>query len=408
MGGKKTVAHRLRDLSIILISACVLAILAEVGTRGVIRLGSDAWPATRAAKFDTELRGLLELYRRHPFLNTSPREGQSVAAFGKQASFSSLGYRSPERGVEKPSGTTRILCAGGSTTFDILSANDSKTWPWRMEEILRERGLDAEVFNAGFPGWTSLENLISLSIRDLDLEPDIVVLYQGINDLQPASHRPFDSQYERGHADEAVRALGFDLQPLKWYERSLLVEKARELVVGKRDPWQRLQSPSAPDNALTELPAEALETFERNIRSFVAVAIAGGSRVVLVTQPMRIRSEHVDADEAYLAQWILGLDPVAAPAELERFNTVLREVSMTGPASLADVAGQVAWEERDFDDPMHFSPDGSARMARTMVDAVEKILEERGGALTESQRTLDPRIRTTTQNARDRQADQGR
>ncbi len=384
MGGKKTVAHRLRDLCIILISTVVLGILAEVGTRLLIRLGSNAWPVTRAVKFDTELRGLLELYRRHPYLNTSPREGERAAAFGKQASFNSLGYRSPERGVEKPPGTTRILCAGGSTTFDILSASDSTTWPWMMEEILRERGLEAEVFNAGFPGWTSLENLISLSIRDLDLEPDIVVLYQGINDLQPASHQPFDSQYEHGHADESVRALGFDLQPLRWYERSLLVEKARELVVGKRDPWQRLQSTSPPDEAMTELPAEALETFERNIRSFVAVAVAGGSEVVLVTQPMRIRSEHVDADEAYLAQWILGLDPVVAPAELERFNSVLRDLSMTGTAWLADVAGEVVWEENDFNDPMHFSPEGSTRMATVMADAVEKILEGAEGAEGES------------------------
>ena len=314
----------------------------------------------------------------------------------------------PNEELRNPQGLSEFCAPEDQRPSTYSPRTIRRTWPWMMENFLLERGFEAEVFNAGFPGWTSLENLISLSIRDLDLEPDIVVLYQGINNLQPASHRPFDSQYERGHADEAVRALGFDLQPLKWYERSLLVEKARELVVGKRNPWQRLQSPSAPDNALTELPAEALETFERNIRSFVAVAIAGGSRVVLVTQPMRIRSEHVDADEAYLAQWILGLDPVVAPAELERFNAVLREASMTGPALLADVAGQVAWEERDFDDPMHFSPDGSARMARVMADAVEKILEERGGAMTESQRTLDPRIRTTTQNARDRQADQGR
>ncbi len=99
---------------------------------------------------------------------------------------------------------------------------------------------------------------------------------------------------------------------------------------------------------------------------------------------MRIRSEHVDADEAYLAQWILGLDPVVAPAELERFNSVLRDLSMTGTAWLADVAGEVVWEENDFNDPMHFSPEGSTRMATVMADAVEKILEGAEGAEGES------------------------
>jgi len=379
MGGKKTVAHRLRDVFIILVSTIVLGILVEVGTRIVIRIGSHTWPTTKAAKFDSELRGLLELYRRHPFLNTGPREGMSAAAFGKQASFNSLGYRSPERQERKSPGTIRIVCAGGSTTFDILSVNDAQTWPWKMEEILRGRGLEAEVFNAGFPGWTSLENLVSLAIRDLDLEPDIVVLYQGINDLQPASHRPFDSQYENGHAEETVRALGFELQPLKWYEHSLFVEKARELFLGDRDPWQRLQGVVPPNDGVLELPTEALETFERNVRSFVAVAVAGGAKVVLVTQPIQIRDAFAEADHAYLAKWILGLDPMVVPAQLERFNTVVRERAIAGPAHLADVARDIAWKEGDFGDPMHFSPDGSARMASFMADIIERAVDRTGG-----------------------------
>jgi lysophospholipase L1-like esterase len=380
MRGKKTVQHRLRDVLIILMSTIVLGILAEVGTRVVIRLQSHSWPATQAVEFDTEIRGLIRLYRRHPFLNTAPREGMSAVAFGKQVSFNSLGYRSPERQVDKSPGTIRILCAGGSTTFDILSANDSQTWPWQMEQILREHGFDAEVFNAGFPGWTSLENLVSLAIRDLDLNADIVVLYQGINDLQPASHRPFDSQYEHGHAEETVRALGFELQPLKWYEHSLFVEKARELVVGERDPWQRLQEIAPPDDGMSELPRAAVETFERNIQSFVAVAVAGGSKVVLVTQPIRVRGEFVEADRAYLAGWILGLDPMVVPTQLERLNSVLREVTATGPAVLADVAKEVPWRDSDFGDPMHFSVDGSARMARFMADIVEGVSGGSGGA----------------------------
>jgi lysophospholipase L1-like esterase len=374
MSGKKTVGHRFRDLFVILVSTLVLAILLEVGTRVVIRIGSHAWPTTEAVAFDTELRGLLGLYRRHPFLNTAPREGTSAAAFGKQASFNSLGYRSPERQVRRAPGTIRIVCAGGSTTFDLLSVDDSRTWPWRMEEILKQRGLEAEVFNAGFPGWTSLENLVSLAIRDLDLDPDIVVLYQGINDLQPASHRPFDSQYERGHAEETVRALGFELQPLRWYEHSLFVEKVRQLVVGDRDPWRRLQGAVAGDDGVQELPTEALETFERNVRSFVAVAAAGGAKVLLATQPARIRDAFAEADQAYLAQWIVGLDPKVVPGQLERFNAVVRERAMAGPALLADVARDVPWKDGDFADPMHFSADGSARMATFMADTIESVL----------------------------------
>lgn len=380
MGAKKNVARWLRDSLIILISALVLGLVVELGTRVAIRLKSHSWPVTTAARFDTEIRRLLRLYRRHPYLNTAPREGMSAAAFGKQASFNSLGYRSPERPREKPPGSVRIVCSGGSTTFDILSVDDSKTWPWQMEGMLRELGLDAEVFNAGFPGWTSLENLSSLAIRDVDLRPDIVVLFQGVNDLQPASHQPFDRQYERGHAEQTVRALGFELQPLKWYEHSLFVEKSRDLIVGKRDPWQRVQVLPSSHDRRVELPPEAIQTFERNIRSFIAVATAAGAQVLLATQPIRIRGRFGEADRAYLAQWILGLDPVVVPEQLERLNTVLRDLTEEGPAVLADVATDVAWQDSDFSDPMHFSARGSSLMARFMADAVKSVSVGRGGA----------------------------
>jgi hypothetical protein len=93
MRGKKSIPHRLRDISIILISTIVLGIVVEVGTRVVIRIKTHSWPVTRAVEFDTEIRDLIRLYRRHPFLNTAPREGTRVAAFGKEISFNSLGYR---------------------------------------------------------------------------------------------------------------------------------------------------------------------------------------------------------------------------------------------------------------------------------------------------------------------------
>jgi len=324
--------------------------------------------------FSAEIHRALRLYRRHPFLNVAPREGASAAAFGKQASFNSLGYRSPERSRSKSPGVVRFVCSGGSTTFDISSVDDMSTWPWRIETTLRSHGLDVEVFNAGFPGWTSLENLVSLAIRDVDLAPDVAVLYQGINDLQPASHRPFDGQYEHGHADMVVRALGFELQPLKWYDRSLLVEKTRDLVLGEVDPWRRLRSASGPREFMPEVPAEAVATFERNVRSYVAVATAAGAQVVLVTQPIRVRRGSHDADLSYLAQWVDGLEPTAVPVQLERFNAVLRGLSLEGQTLLIDVAREVPWEDGDFADPMHVSARGSERMAAFLADSLERTV----------------------------------
>ncbi len=347
-----------------------LSLLLLLAVEGAVRLTavwSEAPATTRLSRFHDELTSALALYRRHPYLNTAPREGARVEAFGKRAAFNSLGYRSPERPLEKPPGVLRVVCAGGSTTFDILAADDQATWPWLLEQELRAGGLAVEVWNAGFPGWTSLENLISLALRDRELRPDLVVFFQGINDLQPASNLPFDRQYETGHAELSRRALGFELPPLRWHQRSLLLEKARDLLVGPADPWQRMQPPAPPRQAA--IPPAAVEVFERNLRSFQALALVHGARLMWVPQAIRLRAGALDNDRSYLANWISGLEPEAAPAELDKLNAVLRRLAAEGPGRLLD-PGYADWPDAEWDDPMHFSARGSQRFARYLSAAV--------------------------------------
>ena len=347
----------------------------EVALRVVGRVRSGSWPQTQISACYETIHVVRSLYRRHPFLLVAPREGAHAQVGDKQIRFNSLGYRSPERPRAKPLGTERVVCAGGSTTLDLLARNDQETWPWLLEGALRRTLPAVEVWNAGFNGWTSLENLISLADRDVDLAPDVVVLFQGINDLQPAVHEPFDPQYVGGHAGVSLRALGFDLPPLPWWQRSLLLEQARRLFVRQSDPWGLLRPPANPGPLRREMSPEAIATFARNVRSFIAVAREHGARVVLVTQTIRIRRQHRDSDLAYLAGWLPGLDPAAAPAQLGRFNDVLRRLGDGRHAVLADAASEVGWTDGDFADPMHFSAAGSARLAAYLAGRLAPLLE---------------------------------
>jgi lysophospholipase L1-like esterase len=245
-----------------------------------------------------------------------------------------------------------------------------------MEERLQSSIPEAEVWNAGFPGWTSAENTIALLLRDVDLAPDVVILFPGINDLQPAAHRPFDPQYEDGHAEQTVRAMGFELRPLPAYERSLFLETVRNLILGPSNPADRLEARAATGGRPDALPAAALAAFERNLRSYIAVANAHGAVVVLATQPLRLRRAAAAADRAYLAQWITGLDPDAVGLQLDRLNDVSRRVAAEGGAVLADVALEVKWRDADFADPMHFSKAGSMKMAEHMASVLEELMAQ--------------------------------
>ncbi|MEM7356692.1 MAG: SGNH/GDSL hydrolase family protein, partial [Acidobacteriota bacterium] len=224
------------------------------------------------------------------------------------------------------------------------------------------RGIDVEVWNAGFPGWTSLENLIALAIRDRDLQPDWIILFQGINDLQPATHQPFDRQYEQGHADSAHRTLGFDLQPPAWHQRSLLLETLSDALWGASNPWDAVDRQGSEPQPLSVVPEAAVVVFERNLRSFAALSQDLGARLVLVPQTLRLRQGHLARDRTLLTDWLPGLIPDAAKAALDQLTAVEQRLAEEGVGLFADPAFDT-WPDAEWDDAMHFSASGSERFA---------------------------------------------
>lgn len=97
----------------------------------------------------------------------------------------SLGFRGPEIAIPKPAGRFRIVALGGSTTYTEFVENDADSFPARLESALRRRMASDrfEVVNAGCPGYNSWESLATLQYRALELEPDLVILYDGVNDV---------------------------------------------------------------------------------------------------------------------------------------------------------------------------------------------------------------------------------
>lgn len=98
----------------------------------------------------------------------------------------SLGYRGRDFSMNKPEGSFRIVCSGNSITFGESASSDSTTYPALLERVIRERGeiVDpVEVLNAGVMGYTSYQCLLDLKTRLLALQPDLVILCAGWNDI---------------------------------------------------------------------------------------------------------------------------------------------------------------------------------------------------------------------------------
>ena len=303
---------------------------------------------------------------------------------GKQVSHNSLGFRGPEVTWEKPAGVWRIVCLGGSSTYGFSPTSDATTWPARLEHHLNEAGLPAvvQVINGGCQGWSTFESLTNLSMRMVDLEPDLVIVYHAINDMRCALYGDVTRDNTNWRAIWPVERPG-GLQKLIESSRTYLIyrryatswlanrQRLESYVIANFDPI-RDQYAKDPDN----LPELGFRNYRRNLESIVAVARQHGARVLFGSQAMRYGD-------------IPHPPSVASQTRgLQRMKTILFEVGADLGVATVDTARVLedeadrrrggTEEESDAEDgiffsEVHITDDGADLLARTFA---RKIVDE--------------------------------
>ena len=116
-----------------------------------------------------------------------------------------------------------------------------------------------------------------------------------------------------------------------------------------------------------DIPQEAVDVYERNLRSTIGVAHSRGARTLLVAQTARLRPGHEGEDRAWLEGWTPGLTSAGYLAGLARYNAVSKKLGAEGAALFLDPFADGAFGDASFTDPVHFSPEGSDRFARALA-----------------------------------------
>lgn len=299
--------------------------------------------------------------------------------------INSLGFRGREMSAQKPPGVLRVVCLGGSTTFDTGTVG-APPWPEVLESELRQRlgTTSVEVFNLGIGGATSLDSLIDLQTRALAFNPDLVVLYQSHNDLVysiPPVH--------------PVHSTLFPLEdrPRSSFERwltlhSLLYAKSEERVVSRVTAAVGLlktavtlgRSPEAPGEDRDHAMERGLRAFEANVTSIAAIARANRIPLALVKAVVPFRQSGQSGGECAVCDALpgtYGLEPEKLHAILDRYDQVLTRAAGGGAGVFyVSTDGFVPNEDRFYTDPVHFGPEGSLRMGTQLGGALTSVLQE--------------------------------
>jgi hypothetical protein len=299
-GSRKAVSWQAGAMAALLATALTLAAL-EVGARIWLHVFADDAAFERYASWDDLVARLPQRLTPHRYLGYVTTPGYERGANRHDA----LGYRGADVPVPKPEGELRIVCLGGSTTYTPKVEDWRLPYPALLESVLKERHHEVRVINAGVPGWSSFESLLNLQLRVLDLEPDLVIVYHGINDIHPRLVWPpeayrGDNSGRRGpvaadagaHPIEAstlARILGLRggwIRPHTDFTRSL--DRAPSTYHGDVFYRQR-HAGGYPDGIFREVSAKRMLAanppvyFLRNLENIAILARAHGAQPVFAT-----------------------------------------------------------------------------------------------------------------------------
>jgi len=303
-------------------------------------------------------------------------------AFAPPANYRSATVNTNERGFRgetvispKPSGRRRVVVLGGSAVFGSGASSDAATFPARLQAGLRTRaGRDVEVVNGGAPAYVSGQELARLIYEVIDLEPDVVIVYDGFNDLNSP--------------------LLFDPRPgypsnFEWLERSAHLNSFRNLLTYRLQLavqtsglgfWAR-RLRGARDGVVPTAPAvdaDILETYRRNLDRMVSVMQARGIRAVCVFQPTLLARQRRTAAEDALVAYMERRHPGYAGrfgSLLPRAVEAMRAVAGTRGVPFVDLSSLFdASTETVFIDTAHVTDRGNALIAERLVPEAEKLL----------------------------------
>ena len=181
------------------ISNCSLVIISVVFTLVVSEIAARIFVGTfwdeKKTKYYTEqttARGRISSHHYLPYVMT---KNYVLKDNGKIKNFhNSLGFRGKEIKLDKGPDTVRVVAVGASTTYGIY-VNPDQTYSAVLEKMLSRKFGNVEVVNAGVPGYLSTDNLINIQMNILRIKPDIVVIYQGRNELFPELFNNFSEDY---------------------------------------------------------------------------------------------------------------------------------------------------------------------------------------------------------------------
>ena len=302
-----------------------------------------------------------------------PRPGAEVV-WGDGEEINACGYRGPLRPAGAHPGVPRILVLGESCTFGY-GVPYADTFSSQLEELLRERGRNVEVLNAGVIGYTVRQGVERYRAMGRSYQPDFVVAAFGevnehFNAGGPADVAKIELPLEEGNAwTEIVKLVRREVRVA--HLLASLVDGMNAETSIERDLKFRQRSR---DNSLRDGMGQIdwigqrrvpLDDFDKALVALSSAVRADGARPVILSLPRRRAAE---ADSPVLPLYTRTIEDVT-----KREGLLLAD----GYGAFRTAEERGLTEDDLFRDAWHLTAKGHAELARILADRIEPLLDSR-------------------------------
>jgi len=288
---------------------------------------------------------------------------------GRQLKMNSLGYRGEEFKPQKPAGQFRIFLLGSSVVFN--GSTDDRTIAGFLQKKLRNTfpKLNVKVINGGRASYVSGQTLAQLIFEVLNYSPDLIIVFQGNNDVYGSIHgdrRPgyphaFGKIEERVNTNPVVLAASYILS--KSQTKRLLHRIALDIYLKSGSKLQEKLNKKEPNFPYMDKYVQHTETFARIVSGLKIPAI-------ISIQPSIYTKKNKSAEEE---QIITG---AAVKAMKENYAYSLKKFKkFNWPEGVVfrDLSNAFDGIERTmYWDNVHFFDDGNKIVADNLLNIIKK------------------------------------
>lgn len=189
--------------------------------------------------------------------------------------YNSKGYRTAE--FKKTKSLLRIACFGGSSTWGAGNNND-ETWPFYLQQYIDGSFSNKyKVINAGFGGYTTSLILNLIKNEFVNYNPDMIVIYSGYNEHTGGQPVLFSNNPKNQVLLHNIHRF-FSKKSVFYYIFHKFCSKGNPLdIIGTGSQISR--------------------TYTKNMEEIIEICEANNIKLVIVKQPLYVKSLKVSSAE---------------------------------------------------------------------------------------------------------------